>query len=196
MLSTHCPSRARPPVRTQTGRGLHRLVPRLGLAVLALACSAFVPWRAAAAEPANRTGMVPQRQRAAAALFARQCANCHQRAGLGHVANPRGFQVPDFTNRGFQQGRSDAQLMASILDGKGTGMPAFRGKIDEERARDLAGLVRTFGRDDAPAAGRRGPAPAEERDRRSRPPRTEGDEPKKRPQPMTVPPPDRRPRHH
>jgi hypothetical protein len=56
--------------------------------------------------------MVPERQCAAAALFRRQCANRYQRAGRGHRANPRGFQVLDLTSRGFQQGRSDAQLVA------------------------------------------------------------------------------------
>jgi hypothetical protein len=35
--------------------------------------------------------------------------------------------------------------VVSILDGKGTLMPAFRGRVSDERAQDLSAYVRAFG---------------------------------------------------
>jgi uncharacterized membrane protein len=40
--------------------------------------------------------------------------------------------------------RSDAQLLASILDGKGKEMPPWRGKLSVEQARGLVACVRAF----------------------------------------------------
>jgi mono/diheme cytochrome c family protein len=53
--------------------------------------------------------------------------------------------IPDFTNRSWQEGVGAPQLVASILDGKGTLMPAFRGRIGDEQGQDLAAYVRAFG---------------------------------------------------
>ena len=53
--------------------------------------------------------------------------------------------IPDFTSPTFQKEHSDAQLLVSILDGKGTFMPANRGRITEEQASDLVAFVRAFG---------------------------------------------------
>ncbi len=58
--------------------------------------------------------------------------------------------IPDFTSRAWQSGVATPQLLSSILDGKGTLMPAFRGRVNEEQARDLAAYIRAFG--PAPAA--------------------------------------------
>jgi hypothetical protein len=53
--------------------------------------------------------------------------------------------IPDFTRRAYQKDATNAQLVVSILDGKGALMPPFRGRITEGQARDLAGYVRAFG---------------------------------------------------
>jgi mono/diheme cytochrome c family protein len=53
--------------------------------------------------------------------------------------------IPDFTSRAWQAGADTPQLLNSILDGKGTLMPAFRGRANEEQARDLAAYIRAFG---------------------------------------------------
>ena len=53
--------------------------------------------------------------------------------------------IPDFTNAAWHQERGDAQLQISILEGKGTMMPANRGRVTEEQAADLVAFVRTFG---------------------------------------------------
>jgi cytochrome c oxidase cbb3-type subunit 3 len=61
-------------------------------------------------------------------------------------------QLPDFTLRAWQSGKDSTQLAVSILDGKGTLMPAWRGKLTPEQARDLAAYVRAFGPADLLAA--------------------------------------------
>ena len=54
-------------------------------------------------------------------------------------------RLPDFTRPSFQEQHSDPQLLISILDGKGTLMPANRGRINEAQARDLVAFIRAFG---------------------------------------------------
>jgi len=53
--------------------------------------------------------------------------------------------LPDFTPKAWQLGRSNPQLKISILDGKGTLMPAWRGKLSPALAQDLATYIRGFG---------------------------------------------------
>jgi hypothetical protein len=53
--------------------------------------------------------------------------------------------IPDFTDHQWQVARSNFQLRSSVLDGKGTLMPAWTGKISPELAKDLADYVRTLG---------------------------------------------------
>jgi hypothetical protein len=60
--------------------------------------------------------------------------------------------MPDFTSRRWQQERSDAQLVVSILEGKGARMPAFGGKISQGQARDLIAYIRSFAPTRAKAA--------------------------------------------
>ncbi len=83
-------------------------------------------------------------------LFQKSCVRCHGRDGKGDAARDSLATIPDFTLRAWQQKRSDAQLLVSILDGKGTGMPAFRDKIARERARIIVTYIREF----APGASR------------------------------------------
>jgi mono/diheme cytochrome c family protein len=89
---------------------------------------------------------------AARELFRQHCANCHGAAGTGRSARSLQPDIPDFTDASWQARRSEAQFLASILDGKGQDMPAFRGKINDDQARTLAAYVRTF----APTAGKAG----------------------------------------
>jgi hypothetical protein len=53
--------------------------------------------------------------------------------------------IPDFTSRAWQEGLNTPQMVVSILDGKGTFMPAFRGRVSDEQAQDLSAYVRAFG---------------------------------------------------
>jgi hypothetical protein len=60
--------------------------------------------------------------------------------------------IPDFTTRAWQSSRESAQLSVSILEGKGTLMPPWHGKVSPEQARDLVAYVRNFGPADLLAA--------------------------------------------
>jgi mono/diheme cytochrome c family protein len=95
--------------------------------------------------------------RGAADLFLRRCARCHGEDGSGSGRRAGGPNCPDFTNRDWQKHRTDAELMVSILEGKGTQMPAFRGRFSDGQARDLVLAVRSFA--PAPAQRRADPAP-------------------------------------
>jgi mono/diheme cytochrome c family protein len=97
-----------------------------------------------------------ERTRVAAELFRTYCLSCHGADGRGSEMRASMSTIPDFTSRSWQEGVSVPQLVASILDGKGTLMPAFRGRITDEQSRDLAAFVRAFG----PVQGPQPQAPA------------------------------------
>jgi len=80
------------------------------------------------------------------AVYRQRCQRCHEADGTGSDTD-----MPDFTDAKWQKSRSDVQLLVSILDGKGTAMPAFRGKVTDEQARDLVAMTRSFTRGGAGA---------------------------------------------
>jgi mono/diheme cytochrome c family protein len=79
-----------------------------------------------------------------ARLFQRLCAKCHATDGRGTAARQNLPTIPDFALPSWQAARSNPQLMVSVLEGKGTGMPAFRDKVSRDQARDLVAFVRAF----------------------------------------------------
>jgi mono/diheme cytochrome c family protein len=120
----------------------------LGSALVGLAW--LLPFTAAAEPPdgAARAGPKPEpgkaERGAARALFARRCAGCHDDDGTGSGMRQQASQIPDFTSERWQARRDDAQMVASILEGKGAKMPAFRGRLSEDQAKELVSLIRTF----------------------------------------------------
>jgi uncharacterized membrane protein/mono/diheme cytochrome c family protein len=80
-------------------------------------------------------------------LFRQHCVKCHGADGTGSEARRRLPKIPNFTDTSWQARRSDAELLASILNGKGKVMPSGRGKISKEQARRLVGHVRAFAPD-------------------------------------------------
>ena len=85
------------------------------------------------------------RLRAGANIFRQFCMVCHGPDGTGSLMRPSMPPIPDFTTELFHRQHTDAQIRVSILEGKGTLMPANRGRITEEQARDLAPYIRSFG---------------------------------------------------
>ena len=57
------------------------------------------------------------------------CLSCHGVDGTGSVVRILMPTIPDFTSRQWQTSRSDSQFQISILEGKGTLMPAYAGKL-------------------------------------------------------------------
>jgi mono/diheme cytochrome c family protein len=88
-------------------------------------------------------------------LYRQYCQRCHDENGSGARTRARAPEIPDFTDELWQEKRSDAQLAASILDGKGTSMPAFGGQLSKDTARILAAYVRSL---DPPSPGHVKPA--------------------------------------
>jgi mono/diheme cytochrome c family protein len=83
---------------------------------------------------------------AGVALFNKmRCARCHDAQGKGTAARDDMPEIPDFTSAHWQKKRPVAQLVAAILDGRGTKMPAFAGRVTREEAHELALYVRTMG---------------------------------------------------
>jgi uncharacterized membrane protein len=62
-------------------------------------------------------------------------------------------RIPDFTAPAWQAGRPDAELISSILDGKGASMPPAGDDVTEADARGLVAYVRAF----APAVATENP---------------------------------------
>jgi cytochrome c5 len=115
-------------------------LPGIVLAIVIGLCHAGEP---AAGKTATARAPVPAEVRA---LYKQRCQRCHEADGAGNG------DTPDFTDPGWQRGRTDPQLLVSILDGMGTAMPAFRGKITDVQGRELVSLVRAFAATDAEAA--------------------------------------------
>lgn len=95
-------------------------------------------------------------------LFNRYCIRCHGVDGRGVWDIP---DVPNFTNTVWQSTHTDAQLARSILEGRGSVMPPWRGTLSLEEAWAMARYIRTFipgtevSRPDV-SAGEKKPAPA------------------------------------
>jgi mono/diheme cytochrome c family protein len=106
-----------------------------------------------ATRPAQRTAFAGKAQ----AMFESRCVRCHDEDGTGRTFRPTMPALPDFTSAHWHQQHSDAELVAAIVNGRGTQMPAFADRITAAEARGLVEHVRTL----AGLAGPGKPAPAE-----------------------------------
>jgi mono/diheme cytochrome c family protein len=117
--------------------------------------------------PARAEDESPSLQRRAATMrLPARCSRCHDADGTGRSSSADFREIPDFSNHKWQDSRSDAELLVSILDGKGTHMPGFRGRVADDEARALVASVRSFSQ--AARVGRADSAAPNEFDRRFR----------------------------
>jgi mono/diheme cytochrome c family protein len=77
-------------------------------------------------------------------LFQQHCAECHGADGTGSQVRDSLPEIPNFTDASWQARRTNVQLMAGILKGKGADMPPWRRKISTEQARGLVTYIRAF----------------------------------------------------
>ncbi len=77
-------------------------------------------------------------------LYELHCAECHGAKGTGKAVRRTMPAIPDFTDASWQARRSDAQFLASILDGKGADMPPSGDELSDEQAHALVDFVRAF----------------------------------------------------
>ena len=99
----------------------------------------------ARAEPPPAPKSQDASMRSARAIFQRSCLNCHGPDGKGEAMRSQVPEIPDFTSRIWQERREQAELTASVIEGKGSHMPAFRDKLNAEQSRALVDLIRAFG---------------------------------------------------
>jgi mono/diheme cytochrome c family protein len=84
--------------------------------------------------------------RAALALWAMRCADCHGASGRGDgQKKPPGASVPDFSDPTFQQERSDERLAEVIFKGQGL-MPAFGEQLSPTGIAALVAHIRSLSR--------------------------------------------------
>src|SRR5438093_8799350 len=114
------------------------LISLMNLKGLPLTAPTAVRAQADSSPPSNRASP------ATGELYQHHCVKCHGKDGSGSPGRPSLPDIPDFTAASWQARRTDAELMASILDGKGDDMPAFARKIKEEQARALVDHIRGF----------------------------------------------------
>ena len=74
----------------------------------------------------------------AADLFKSKCAMCHGPDGKGKMAGTKDLGSAEV------QKTSDADLTATITDGKPPKMPAYKGKLTDDQIKSLVAYVRTF----------------------------------------------------
>jgi mono/diheme cytochrome c family protein len=91
------------------------------------------------------SGDIAARIRIGANIFQQYCMVCHGPDGTGSIMRASMPPIPNFTSAAFHKEHSNAQITVSILDGKGTLMPANRGRVTEQQAEDLMAYVRAFG---------------------------------------------------
>lgn len=79
----------------------------------------------------------------AAAIYSAKCAKCHGSDGSGVEKYKKKGQKA-FTDAAWQKTRSDGQLSASITNGKGEAMAAWKGKLTPEEIKALVAYVRSL----------------------------------------------------
>lgn len=85
----------------------------------------------------------PAQAQDAGALFKSKCAVCHAPDGSGSVAMGKQLGVTDLRADDVQK-QTDAQLNDSITNGKGTKMPAYKGKITDDQIKGLVSYIRSL----------------------------------------------------
>jgi cytochrome c6 len=79
----------------------------------------------------------------AASLFKAKCSVCHAADGSGSGPMGKTLNVPDLRSDAVQK-LTDAELNNVITNGKGTKMPAYKGKLTDAQIKSLVDYIRTL----------------------------------------------------
>jgi mono/diheme cytochrome c family protein len=77
-------------------------------------------------------------------LYRQYCQRCHDRDGSGDRGRSHADKIPDFRSAAWHGKKSDAALAVSILEGKGTVMPAFGERLNHDDAQELVAFIRAL----------------------------------------------------
>jgi mono/diheme cytochrome c family protein len=78
-------------------------------------------------------------------VYRQFCMTCHGEDGTGNIQRANLPPIPNFRNAAWHKQKTDVELMSSILEGKGTLMPANSYRITRNQAKDLIAVIRAFG---------------------------------------------------
>ena len=70
-------------------------------------------------------------------LFKQYCAKCHGEDGKAGTAKGKNLMARKFTDAEWQAGKSDAELIKSVTEGKEDDMPPFGKKLTKEQIESL-----------------------------------------------------------
>jgi cytochrome c6 len=83
----------------------------------------------------------PLQAQGAAATFNSKCSGCHSADGSGSGAMGKQLGVKDLRSSDVQK-QTDAQLIATITNGDGQKMPAYKGKLTDAEITGVVGYLR------------------------------------------------------
>jgi mono/diheme cytochrome c family protein len=129
------------------GQQVVKLEPKKPIIPLSTQQPAIVPGKQALPQQLTTTApsaAVAEKIRIASGLYRQYCLICHGADGRGLELKGSMPEIPDLTSRAWQAEQTNSQLAVSILEGKGTLMPAFRGRVNEDDAQSLVAYVRAF----------------------------------------------------
>lgn len=79
------------------------------------------------------------------AVYTANCARCHGGDGMSHTSMGQMTEAPDLTDAAWQSRRSNARMIASVMNGRGE-MPAFKRKLSRQEIAAAVAYVRTLRR--------------------------------------------------
>jgi mono/diheme cytochrome c family protein len=77
-------------------------------------------------------------------LYRQYCQRCHDQDGSGRRGRSSADEIPDFRSEAWHGKKSDAMLTVSILEGKGTAMPAFGERLNHDQVQELVAFIRAL----------------------------------------------------
>ena len=77
-------------------------------------------------------------------LYRQYCQRCHDQNGSGDRGRSHADKIPDFRSAAWHGKKSDATLAVSILEGKGSVMPAFGERLNQDQAQKLVAFIRAL----------------------------------------------------
>ena len=85
----------------------------------------------------------PAQAQDAATIYKSKCSVCHADDGSGSGATGKQLGAKDLRSDEVQK-QTDAQLNASITNGVGTKMPAYKGKVTDAQIKQLVAYIRAM----------------------------------------------------
>ena len=118
---------------------------RMKVVVFCVGVFVFGVWAAGAGAAAgSQKGRAAQLERGRK-VYADRCARCHGSDGQGHTPMGQTVEPPDLSDPAWKRGRTDAQMRASVANGRGQ-MPAFKNKLSRQDIAASIAYVRTLRR--------------------------------------------------